>query len=140
MYEKFNSEIHTFDPTLLDHEMQMVTVAQHIHFYEIGLSSSENPVTDLDLYREKNYHLSSNAKFMKIDEIMKMLNHEFVDVFKLDCEGCEEKFIPFLANITTRNKPLFGQMLIEFHRYFIFVYPAIIHSHQFLNLLPPFTG
>ncbi|GJP33989.1 hypothetical protein CLOM_g18474 [Closterium sp. NIES-68] len=54
-----------------------------------------------------------------------MLNHTYVDVFKIDCEGCEEALLTELgaannnaaAQLTIHGGTLpFGQILIEFHK------------------------
>lgn len=94
---------YTFDPTLPPHFTQIMKSLNFLHFFELGLTGLEE---------------TSNLK--NISTIMAMLNHDYVDVLKIDCEGCE---IAFLENLIStlgpyrkgNYRPLFGQILIEFH-------------------------
>ena len=113
----FNASSFTFDPTLKPAQIRKVSGTGHVRFHEIGLTGAKDKEAEMEkMANKQKLYFSPNARLMYIDEIMKMLGHNFVDIFKLDCEGCEESFIPYLKKTSSRNDPLFGQMIIEFHK------------------------
>ena len=132
----FGTRSHTFDPTLPFHDGNKLREKGYIEFYEWGLTGTPNTTLELLNFKAHSSFVSPTAEFKHIDEIMSALNHSFVDVFKIDCEGCEESFIPYLAKKASREKPLFGQMLIEFHKYANLPFFAIF----FFFLMFQFSG
>ncbi|GJP33988.1 hypothetical protein CLOM_g18473 [Closterium sp. NIES-68] len=108
---------YTFDPFLTPEKLARMRNVSFVHFNEIGLSAS----TSLKSYSSK----FPGLKFMTLEGMMQMLNHTYVDVFKIDCEGCEEALLTELgaannnaaAQLTIHGGTLpFGQILIEFHK------------------------
>ncbi|CAI5478927.1 unnamed protein product [Closterium sp. Yama58-4] len=88
-----------------------------LRFHSIGVASSA------DINEYKKWY--PKKKFMRLGEIMRRLGHSYIDVLKVDCEGCEEHFIQELVNanhhkmgaLTLHGGRLpFGQLLCEFHR------------------------
>ncbi|GJP33990.1 hypothetical protein CLOM_g18475 [Closterium sp. NIES-68] len=119
--ESINKILHvkpyTFDPFLTLNTIAHMKAVPILHFNEIGLSANSS----LQTYRDKYPGL----KFMTLEGMMQMLNHTYVDVFKIDCEGCEEALLTELgaannnaaAQLTIHGGTLpFGQILIEFHQ------------------------
>ncbi|GJP34018.1 hypothetical protein CLOM_g18501 [Closterium sp. NIES-68] len=118
---EISQELHirtdTFDPFIPKEAQERMKNLPFIRFHGIGVAS------DADI---NNYHKwFPKMKFMKLTEIMESLGHTYVDVLKIDCEGCEENFIKELVEanhhkvgaLTIHGGRLpFGQMLCEFHR------------------------
>lgn len=115
IFNELNIESYTFDPTLTAANLEFVTKQRFIHFSEVGLTGEANVSKALESLSARTT-LSPNATMMNIIEMMGIHKHNYVDVFKVDCEGCETSFIPNLKENSSRQKPLFGQLLIEFHR------------------------
>lgn len=115
VFQKFNITTFTFDPTIPPAKIDYMNSIDFINFNEFGLTGED----DLDMALQslnKVANISSNAKMMNIEGIMSALNHTYIHLLKIDCEGCERSFLKNLEFITTRDKPLFGQLLIEIHR------------------------
>ena len=117
--------VDTFDPTLTEGELQRMKGLKILRIHEIGLTGDKNTAKALKRLQKgiavKRKHLSSfsvsaGAKMMRFDQIMTSLGHSFVHILKVDCEGCEDAFIAHLKSISMREKPFFGQILIEIHR------------------------
>ncbi|CAI5968279.1 unnamed protein product [Closterium sp. NIES-64] len=116
MHEALHTMPYTFDPFLPPEKLKNMTSLPFLHFIEIGLSGSAS----LPAYRSK----FPAKKFATLPELMGQFGHSYVDVFKIDCEGCEVEFIKDLGkeykNTDKRlavhgGKLPFGQILIEFH-------------------------
>ncbi|GJP41734.1 hypothetical protein CLOM_g1375 [Closterium sp. NIES-68] len=97
-----------------------------LHFRAVGLSGE----ADLQTYRRKN----PTKLFVTLARLLALLNHTYVDVFKIDCEGCELEVIKDMsasygsqpAKLAIHGGTLpFGQILMEFH-----------HLHKPAVLLP----
>jgi Methyltransferase domain len=95
-------EIHVFDPSP-DYGRTDDPTINNIHYHAIGLKSSkDNKSVDTT---------SSGLVFKSFPDIIKMLGHEerHIDIFKIDCEGCEfETYYDWLAADI-------GQVLVEIH-------------------------
>lgn len=115
VFERYNITPYTFDPTLRQVDIDKLKSFHYMKFYEIGVTGAKDLEEELAVLK-KSFRVSSNAKMMTIQGIMESLNHSYVDVLKMDCEGCEESFVQTLPLFMTREKPLFGQFLVEFHR------------------------
>ncbi|CAI5478741.1 unnamed protein product [Closterium sp. Yama58-4] len=116
MHEALRTMPYTFDPFLPPEKLKVMTSLPFLHFIEIGLSGSAS----LPAYRSK----FPAKKFATLPELMGQFGHSYVDVFKIDCEGCEVELIKDLGkeyNSTDKRlavhggKLPFGQILIEFH-------------------------
>jgi len=94
-------EVHTFD---IDDYESKVPKDLNIHFHHWGIDSKA--WTD-----EKNKHV-----FKTIAETMKELGHldrEMIDVFKIDCEGCE---YDVFSDLLLASHPMLQQMFVEVHQ------------------------
>ncbi|CAI5464208.1 unnamed protein product [Closterium sp. Yama58-4] len=116
MHEALRTMPYTFDPFLSPEKLKIMTSLPFLHFIEIGLSGSAS----LPAYHSK----FPAKKFATLPELMGQFGHSYVDVFKIDCEGCEVELIKDLgkeySNTDKRlavhgGKLPFGQILIEFH-------------------------
>ncbi|GJP33991.1 hypothetical protein CLOM_g18476 [Closterium sp. NIES-68] len=117
IYKILQVKPYTFDPFLTPNKLAVMKRVSILHFNEIGLSAS----VSLKTYRDK----FPGLKFMTLEGMMQKMNHTYVDVFKIDCEGCEEALLTELgaannnaaAQLTIHGGTLpFGQILIEFHK------------------------
>lgn len=93
----------TFDPSLRSGQQEYMDNLPFLNFNNMGLWNETN----------KKIRVGS------ISDIMSALNHTFIDVFKIDCEGCEtivlEIILEALGPYKSGGKVLFGQVLMEFH-------------------------
>ncbi|CAI7924553.1 unnamed protein product [Closterium sp. NIES-54] len=118
---EISAELHirtdTFDPFIPPEAQARMKALPFLRFHSIGVASAA------DINEYKKWY--PKMRFMRLGEIMKRLGHSYVDVLKLDCEGCEENFIRELVKanhnkmgaLTIHGGRLpFGQMLCEFHR------------------------
>ncbi|CAI5462626.1 unnamed protein product [Closterium sp. Yama58-4] len=116
MHQMLRTMPYTFDPFLPPAKRNIMASLPFLHFIEIGLSGSAS----LPAYRAK----FPEKKFATLPEIMGQFGHNYVDVFKIDCEGCEVEWIKDLGKLYNNTgkrlavhggKLPFGQILIEFH-------------------------
>ncbi|CAI5505852.1 unnamed protein product, partial [Closterium sp. Naga37s-1] len=120
------SSIFTFDPFLKPAVEEQMRALPFLHFRAIGLSGE----ADVQTYRRKN----PTKLFVTLARLLALMNHTYVDVFKIDCEGCELEVIKDMtasygsqpAKLAIHGGALpFGQILMEFH-----------HLHKPALLLP----
>ncbi|CAI7931795.1 unnamed protein product [Closterium sp. NIES-54] len=111
------SAIFTFDPFLKPAVEEQMRALPFLHFRAIGLSGE----ADLQTYRRKN----PTKLFVTLARLLALMNHTYVDVFKIDCEGCELEVIKDMtasygsqpAKLAIHGGALpFGQILMEFHQ------------------------
>lgn len=101
---------HTFDPYLAPSQLQRVRGLPWVHFHEWGLGPKGGRTRRFDVATGRA------GEVRGLEDSMRELGHEWVDVLKLDCEGCEGSFVAHLGRTTTRDRPLFGQLLMELHK------------------------
>ncbi|CAI5459790.1 unnamed protein product [Closterium sp. Yama58-4] len=82
----------TFDPFLSPNASQRMHALPFLHFHEIAVAGAAS----LEDFRAKNPGIT----FMTLQGAMEKLGHSYVDVLKMDCEGCEEEFIMGLKRET----------------------------------------
>ena len=77
-----NCEIHVFDPDP-KYARANDPERRNIHYHAIGLKSSYQPF--------KGGKFPETFEFLSLPDILKRLGHEHrrIDIFKIDCEGCE---------------------------------------------------
>jgi hypothetical protein len=112
MFEKavkrhIGCEIHTFDPTL----RSPFVGNDYAVFHPWGVGKEGEKV-----------HLKNpdvNFVTQSIDSIMKNLGHEGrkIDIFKIDCEGCEFDAMPPVFEAMAKRTIQIDQLLIELHAY-----------------------
>ncbi|CAI7846125.1 unnamed protein product, partial [Closterium sp. NIES-53] len=117
MHQMLRTMPYTFDPFLPPAKRNIMASLPFLHFIEIGLSGTAS----LPVYRTK----FPEKKFATLPEMMGQFGHNYVDVFKIDCEGCEVEWIKDLGKLYNNTgkrlavhggKLPFGQILIEFHK------------------------
>ncbi|CAI5521156.1 unnamed protein product [Closterium sp. Naga37s-1] len=74
----------TFDPFLSANATAHMLALPFLHFHQIAIAGAAS----LENFRDQNPGIT----FMTLKEAMEKLGHEYVDVLKMDCEGCEEEF------------------------------------------------
>ena len=126
--EKFNVEIFAFDPTPKSIDwIKNKGEIRNFRFYPIGLSNFDGK-TEFHLPKNPEYVSGSaflydgvkteavSVEMKRLSTIMSELEHEFIDVLKLDIEGSEFDVIEDIL----KEGMAFKQLCIEFHsRFFI---------------------
>ncbi|CAB9520880.1 expressed unknown protein [Seminavis robusta] len=101
-------EIHTFDPTI---KTEDYLGHNYSKFHEWGLGEDGKEV-------ELN-HARGKFQFeeMSLETIVQKLGHgnRAIDVFKIDCEGCEYSVIKDIFTAIFKHKLRINQVLVEFH-------------------------
>jgi hypothetical protein len=100
-------EVHTFDPTGDTTSFAKRAEERGINFHPIGLAGCDGNI-------KINNEL---CPVLSLSSVMKTLGHEgrHIDIFKIDCEGCEyESFKSIFADIR-RKKYSIGQIQVELH-------------------------
>ena len=124
--KKVGANVHAFDPTPKSLEfIKNQILPQQLIIHEYALSDYDGELT---LYPPKNsnhvsystiskYEMDCGSKFpvRKLSTIMNQLQHDKIDLLKMDIEGAEYDVIENL--ITSNIKPC--QLLIEFHHRFL---------------------
>ncbi|GJP69492.1 hypothetical protein CLOP_g498 [Closterium sp. NIES-67] len=87
-----HTEPFTFDPFLSPEATARMNALPFLHFNQIAVAGAAS----LEDFRMK----SPGITFMTLAEVMAKLGHKYVDVLKMDCEGCEENFIMGLKKET----------------------------------------
>jgi hypothetical protein len=96
-------KIHMFDNAMNEAGMKPIRDAEAagvLTFHPFGFAVSDNP----------------ELPVKPLQDSMAELNHKFIDIFKIDCEGCEWEF--FDKILKTFPPILFGQVLVELHPFF----------------------
>jgi hypothetical protein len=98
VFDKFRCEIHTFDPT--DQSGSWIELAKKSHsvFHGIGLGDS-------------------GGNYQHLNQVVNSLGHsgKHIDVFKIDCEGCEYAVFDRIWEDLKSRKYSIGQILVEMH-------------------------
>lgn len=96
---------HCFDPFVPSSDA--MNSLRYLHFHNYGLGARGQTTGTAD---------GTVGQLKDLKSIMRELGHSFVDVLKVDCEGCETAFVNDLFESTARGQPLFGQLQLELHR------------------------
>ncbi len=101
--EQIGCEIHTFDPTL----KAPFVGDRYAEFHPWGLGKDGEVVKFKTKFTTKS-----------LESIMKELNHinRKIDIFKIDCEGCEYDVMPPVFDAIAQGQLQIDQILIEMHR------------------------
>jgi hypothetical protein len=131
-------EYHIFD--MGDYEKDMPKQLENAHYHKWGLKKQDRKSTELP---------KPGQEFYGLKDTVKMLGHENVgaiDVFKIDCEGCE--WTTFDAWLQP-DMPDLKQILIEIHKppadiatYFFDTLQASGYArfHKEVNIICPEAG
>lgn len=120
--KKYSINVYAFDPTPRSCEwIKEQIIPDEFHFYNYGISDHDGqeqfiaPENDLFMsYSTVKSGEGVSLRVKKLSSIMKELNHNTVDVLKMDVEGGEYKVIDDFINENIKPKVL----LIEFHHRF----------------------
>ena len=127
MVKQYNARaIFCYDPTITPAAFTNLTKGkdQHLSFEQIGLGATDSVI---DFYRSKDPRIGSlvttpglkgykpepylTAPIRQLSSITTMLNHDWVDLIKLDVEGAE---FDIFSQVDLQALPT-SQLLIEFH-------------------------
>jgi FkbM family methyltransferase len=129
MINHYNTIIHAFDPTPKSIQwLKTQKISDKFVFHPFGIASKNGKI---DLYLPQNEkHVSGSilpemisassklsVEVFDLLSIMNMLNHNYIDILKMDIEGAEYDVIQNIIDSKLKIK----QILIEFHHRF----PAI---------------
>ncbi len=126
LIEKFNVTVHAFDPTPKSISwLNEQLLPDKFHFYPYGIADFCGEI-EFTLPSNSNHvsgsienHLGSTGKTIQVPvkdliTIMGELNHNHIDILKMDIEGAEYDVIDHIIN----NKIEVKQLLVEFHHRF----------------------
>ena len=107
-FDMYGSKPYTFDPFLKWWQNQHMTNLSFLHFRQIGLSASSELPRLAKKYPRKH--------FGSFQHLLELTGRSYVDILKVDCEGCEFKVLEELSEAYggKRNPPI-GQLTIEIH-------------------------
>ncbi|CAI5473681.1 unnamed protein product [Closterium sp. Yama58-4] len=117
MAESVRTKAFTFDPFITATQQAHMRSLPFLHFHAIGVAGEES----LAYYHKQN----PDYDFKTLAQLMLFLNHTYVDVLKIDCEGCEVAFVRDIARaygsepatLASKGGVLpFGQVLMELHQ------------------------
>ncbi|QDU33538.1 hypothetical protein KS4_15880 [Poriferisphaera corsica] len=124
LIEKFNVTLHAFDPTPKSIKwIEQLDLPQSFVMHPIGLSNydgeasfcpPDNPEHVSHTMIKRSGSDTITVKVVKLATIMKDLNHDHIDLLKMDIEGAEFDVIEDMIKSNIRPK----QLLIEFHHRF----------------------
>eukprot|EP00243_Klebsormidium_subtile_P003781 TRINITY_DN17387_c0_g1_i1.p1 TRINITY_DN17387_c0_g1~~TRINITY_DN17387_c0_g1_i1.p1 ORF type:complete len:325 (+),score=67.59 TRINITY_DN17387_c0_g1_i1:314-1288(+) len=100
LYDLTSSEIHVFDHTLNSEQQARMKANEKFKYHAIGLGGAQK-----------------EGRLLPLMTIMETLKHSFVDVLKIDCEGCEFSVFPAIFQAFEGRDPPFGQIQLEVHEY-----------------------
>ncbi|GJP66900.1 hypothetical protein CLOP_g23778 [Closterium sp. NIES-67] len=108
----------TFDPFISQDAQQRMLALPFLRYFPEGLSGRAK------LF--KNRKMFSNYTFFTLPELMSTHHTTYIDVLKIDCEGCEIEVIrdleqamggdPKARLVRFGGRLPFGQLLVEFHK------------------------
>ena len=104
----FGVKPHTFDPFLNATQMAIMSNLNFLHYYPIGLAGSA--------VMGKLKKSRPQTKFVTLNQLLDLTKIDYIDILKVDCEGCEYPVIDDLFQLYGKNRsPPFGQLCIEIH-------------------------
>lgn len=118
--DKYGCQVYGFDPTPISLAwLEKQTLPKQFHLFKIGMSSfdgkqsfmfPDNPDwDDFSIARKSGQKIELDV--LSFNSMMKMLNHSYVDILKLDVEGAEYSIVEDIC----RGSAFPGQLLVEFH-------------------------
>lgn len=110
LYNRLNAVIHTYDPTLTEAKQRYIDSLPFMTFHKAGLSGQN----DIEATR-KRYPRLRDAVLLTVPGLIARLNVTFIDIFKIDCDGCEHGVVEDMALHYDRTTVPFGQILMEIH-------------------------
>lgn len=102
--KKTKCEVFTFDPTLSKERENMLSSSVRKNFLKIGLYKKNGTMQIGGFDREVR----------NLRSIMKLLNHDRIDILKIDIEGAEYEVI---EELSLSKFPVIGQILVEVHAF-----------------------
>jgi len=120
--KKYSLNVYAFDPTPKSCEwIEKQSIPDELHFYNYGISDYDGEENFIAPENDSFVSYSAvksgegiSLKVKKLSTVMKELNHNTVDVLKMDIEGGEYKVVDDFINENIKPKIL----LIEFHHRF----------------------
>jgi Methyltransferase domain len=103
------AQVHVFDPTSEGDTMTLRAAAFGYQYHTIGLGSQQ---------QSDNREQLQNGPLLTLQQMMTALNHtgRTIDVFKMDCEGCEyDTLVPQVFEPMRDGTLSIGQIQLEVH-------------------------
>lgn len=127
--KRFGCEVHAFDPTPDSiNWLKKQALPENFHYYNFGLANSDRiakffpPDKEImvshtilkDIYKEVPERKAFDVELRKLKTILEFLNHNKIEILKLDIEGAEYEVIEDILTDDIEIK----QILVEFHHRF----------------------
>lgn len=109
-----NCEVHVFDPTLGQEAFEKLAAQPKIQFHPVGLGPTNEQVQMKDDTMTMGNKKEYSMDVLTLQTIMQSLNHEWIDVLKIDIEGFEYAVLQQLMKTSKSRLPV-TQLLVEFH-------------------------
>ncbi|CAI5946659.1 unnamed protein product [Closterium sp. NIES-65] len=99
---------YTFDPFLNASTLAEMQSQPFMRFRNAGLVGSRTKANATRHF--------PGVTFVTLEEGMQQAGRDYIDIFKIDCEGCEYPVLDdLMERYTARRNPPIGQLLVEFH-------------------------
>lgn len=143
MIQRHNVELHAFDPTPRSVDwIKTQTLPDEFTFHAIGLSNEDGEMSFFVPIKTNKINYSGykspspaaktiRCPVNRLGTLASQLNHEKIDILKMDIEGAEFAALPDVLDSDLQ----IGQLLIEFH----YNYPDI-SFREFLRLIERIRG
>lgn len=100
LFRELNAFSYTFDPTLKPRDVEFMQSLPFLHFEPLGLAPTGG----------------ATEEYITLRDMVNVTGRPFIDVLKIDCEGCEYAVLTDLAEVYRKKSPPFKQLCIEFHK------------------------
>ena len=109
IYHVFGIKPCTFDPFLNHKQRATMSNLDFLRYYPVGLAGS----SVMGTLRQRD----PQRKFITLDQLMYLTKFDYIDVLKVDCEGCEYPVVDDMFQLYGKDRsPPFGQLCIKIQK------------------------